>query len=444
VVVSLRDAGRRGACGPPAGVLIIRRRGGSSEGDVARFTAAAIPRRNAKIGGMKVLALPWFVIAAAVLVASPAGADGADIRYVDEVFVSVDVTSDIAYGQSLDEFGVLQTLFLDLYEPSGDTETSRPVVIVVHGGGFTSGSKSGDNFVAYATQMAERGFVSASIDYRLRQEPLTQAEQFAAAIDAKHDAQAAVRWFRANAATYNINADQISMAGSSAGAVTSLAVGYTSDDPGDSGNPGYPSDISAVIDVAGTLGGEADGLMEPGEPPLMIVHGTNDSTVPYSGATELVAAAEADGIPYELHTYVGEGHGVFGAHLAEITEWSGLFIFNHVLQIDTDGDGCWDSKEAGPDETLGGQRDYKNPWDFYDVLGPGAALPTDGVIDLANDILGVIVRFAPLGTEPEYDVRFDRGPQTGANVWNMSAPDGVIDLANDILGVILQFNHRCV
>ncbi len=114
---------------------------------------------------------------------------------------------------------------------------------------------------------------------------------------------------------------------------------------------------------------------------------------------------------------------------------------------DTDGDLCIDGAETdvtSGSESTGGKRDPLNPWDFYDVLGPGAALPTDGVIDLANDILGVIQHFAPLsGGAPPYDVRFDRGPQIGPNTWNMSAPDGVIDLANDILGVILQFSHNC-
>ena len=109
---------------------------------------------------------------------------------------------------------------------------------------------------------------------------------------------------------------------------------------------------------------------------------------------------------------------------------------------DTDGDGCRDGAEEGTDEMFGGLRDSLNPWDFYDVLGPDGG-PPDQIIDLPNDILGVILRFAPLGTEPTYDVTFDRGPQIGANVWNMSAPDGVIDLPNDILGVILQFNHNC-
>ena len=131
-----------------------------------------------------------------------------------------------------------------------------------------------------------------------------------------------------------------------------------------------------------------------------------------------------------------------------IAEWSG----NQIVTLrapklpepgDTDGDGCTDQQENGPDETLGGQRDFLNPWDFYDVLGPGAALPLDQVIDLPNDILGVIQHFAPLGTEPEYDVQFDRGPRLTGPVWNMTAPDGVIDLPNDILGVITQFNHSC-
>ena len=109
---------------------------------------------------------------------------------------------------------------------------------------------------------------------------------------------------------------------------------------------------------------------------------------------------------------------------------------------DTDGDGCSDVRENGPDETLGGQRGYLNPWDFYDVLGPGAALPLDQIIDLPNDVLGVVQRFSPSGAAP-YDVQFDRGPSTGPNPWNMTAPDGVIDLPNDILGVVLQFQHDC-
>ena len=110
---------------------------------------------------------------------------------------------------------------------------------------------------------------------------------------------------------------------------------------------------------------------------------------------------------------------------------------------DKDSDGCTDVKENGPDETLGGRRNPHNPWDFYDVYGPARSLVLDQIIDLPNDILGVIQHFSPQGQAP-YDAQFDRGPSAGPNPWNMSAPDGVIDLPNDILGVILQFGHSCV
>ena len=112
---------------------------------------------------------------------------------------------------------------------------------------------------------------------------------------------------------------------------------------------------------------------------------------------------------------------------------------------DTDKDGCSDQRETGPDETLGGLRDFKNAYDFYDVAGsplpPQNGAP-DGIVDLPNDVLGVIQRFSPDGNAP-YDVAFDRGPSSGPNPWNMTKPDGVIDLPNDILGVIEQFNHDC-
>ena len=113
-----------------------------------------------------------------------------------------------------------------------------------------------------------------------------------------------------------------------------------------------------------------------------------------------------------------------------------------LAQGDTDGDGCSDLRESGLNEVLGGMRDWQNPWDFYDVLGGGGG-PPDGVIDLPNDVLGVIQHFSPSGEAP-YDVQFDRGPSTGPDPWNMTAPDGAIDLPNDILGVIMQFNHNCI
>ncbi len=103
--------------------------------------------------------------------------------------------------------------------------------------------------------------------------------------------------------------------------------------------------------------------------------------------------------------------------------------------VDFDDDGVPDSRELQDDPGCG-RRDPFNKNDYYDV-----SVPRDGVIDLANDILGTIVHFAP-GGYPAGDENWDRPPAmigAGGN-WNRGSPDGVIDLANDILGVILQFN----
>ncbi len=103
---------------------------------------------------------------------------------------------------------------------------------------------------------------------------------------------------------------------------------------------------------------------------------------------------------------------------------------------DSDGDGCADANENLPkgQSTQGGGRDYLDPYDWYDIN-------QDGVIDLLNDILGVIQHYQPTpGGAPPYDVVYDRGPTTGPNGWNRAPPDGVIDLLNDILGVIQQYS----
>ena len=104
---------------------------------------------------------------------------------------------------------------------------------------------------------------------------------------------------------------------------------------------------------------------------------------------------------------------------------------------DDDHDGVPTEREL-MDDTVCGRRDPYNQNDYYDV-----SIPRDGVIDLPNDILGVILHFAP-GGYAAGDENWDRPPvMAGAGLgstWNRGSPDGVIDLPNDILGVILQFN----
>ena len=145
---------------------------------------------------------------------------------------------------------------------------------------------------------------------------------------------------------------------------------------------------------------------------------------------------------FSSHAYAAVFDADDNLYVADLNRSRVLIYRQPFATCDTDGDGCFDVAELGPDETLGGLRDPNNPWDFYDVLGPGGTLPADRVIDLPNDILGVIQHHPAGGLG--YDAQFDRGAWTGPNSWNETqGPDGVIDLPNDILGVILQFQHSC-
>jgi hypothetical protein len=146
--------------------------------------------------------------------------------------------------------------------------------------------------------------------------------------------------------------------------------------------------------------------------------------------------------PGNFEIYVMDANGAnptrmtFDTAVDAAPHWQGL-----PPDGDWDGDGCSNAREAGLDPRMGGARDPNNPWDFYDVGGAEGG-PPDRYVDLANDILPVILHYSPEGSAP-YDGAFDRGPSKGANPWNMTAPDGVIDLANDILGVIQQYQHDC-
>jgi acetyl esterase/lipase len=233
-----------------------------------------------------------------------AGLAAQTARYRDEVFAATNGQRNLVYGSAVDRWtNQPVTLRLDLYEPPGDAAPARPAVVVIHGGGFTGGNKSDPQMVALANVFARRGFVAISIAYRLAppNTPITpQVVQ-----DAMEDGKAAVRWLRANAATLRLDTDRIATCGTSAGAYTALAMAYVPGE-GNSGNPGWPSHHHAVIDLWGAL--QDATVIDRGEPPVCIVHGTNDTTVPYARALQIVQRAQAIGHPYELHPLQGAGH----------------------------------------------------------------------------------------------------------------------------------------
>jgi carboxylesterase type B len=279
-------------------------------------------------------------VAVAVVTAScgfhtiPPPGDG-PLRYRDAVFDAVTVTGNVSYGSAVDQQGATVDLKLDVYEPDGDAVAERPAIVWVHGGGFSGGDRTSGEIVFEATEMAKKGYVGVSIEYRLYGPGCSASGGevggcVQAMADAQHDAQAAVRFLRKEAARYRIDPTRIAIAGTSAGAITALHVGANADDPGDSGNPGYSSAVSAAVSLSGAklLGSESEG-----DAAVLMFHGTDDPQVPYDWAVNTLHEAQAAGLVAYLTTYQGEGHVPFN-HVAQIMDQTTNFLY---WMFDLDG-----------------------------------------------------------------------------------------------------------
>lgn len=231
--------------------------------------------------------------------ASKAQFDCSNGRFTTEVFPSVQVISDITYGQATNVQGNSQSLELDVYLPQGDTSSSRPLLLMAHGGSFIGGNKTGTDVVPICQKFAKLGYVVASIEYRLGFGGFLPTEETATAavFRATSDMKAAIRFFRKDAETaniYKINTDYIFAGGVSAGAFMALHAAYLDQESevpasinlaefggieGNSGNPGYSSEVKAVINLCGAIGDSS--WIAAGDVPCLSMHGTNDGTVPY-------------------------------------------------------------------------------------------------------------------------------------------------------------------
>lgn len=239
-------------------------------------------------------------------------------------------TPSITYGSGA-VVGGTQTLQLDIYRPDAPCTAPRPTVLYVHGGGFVGGSRRGGNVDAIAQALANRGINLVSISYRLQgdnpvigsefaqfhadfqalntTEPGARVTAFTAAVE---DATRALRWAEANAATYCIDPQRFGVWGGSAGAFTVMHVAYSLDEYAIPRPP-----VRVAVDYWGGHFRVAD--MEAGEPPLFVMHGTADSTVPYARATELTARAQAVGVPFTLYSIIGGEHDFNGSGFFVLT-----------------------------------------------------------------------------------------------------------------------------
>ena len=224
----------------------------------------------------------------------------AEQRFVDPLFSDIEVRSGIQFGTGIREEAADQPLLLDVYAPRNDLVQNRPVIILAFPGGFVDGARDDPEMVALATQFARRGYVAASIDYRLIEErPRNNSELEISIVRAVHDLRAAVRFFREDAANLNefgTDGETIFVGGVSAGAVMAAVAGvldegdelresvadFLSENGGMAGNSStnteFSSDVSGVLQISGAI--RSLSWIEPGEPPIYAAHEDFDPVVP--------------------------------------------------------------------------------------------------------------------------------------------------------------------
>ena len=242
------------------------------------------------------------------------------VRYRDQVFNAVTVTNNVTYGSAVNLSGQTVTLQLDMYKPTGDTVTSRPAIVWVHGGSFSGGNKTSGELVDEATTFAKLGFVNVSINYRLESPGCSGSfSNCGEAIqEALADAQTAVRFMRTNASTYGIDPNRIAIGGSSAGGITALNVGYAS-----------AEDPSARVRAAQSISGAklSSSAVSAGDAAALDFHCTTDPLVSYQFAVNTVNAAKAQGLDAFLESWDATCHVPYAEHRQQILDQSRNFLW---------------------------------------------------------------------------------------------------------------------
>jgi len=218
-------------------------------------------------------------------------------RYVDPVFAEVQVTSAIPFGSNTAVSGGAQILRMDVYEPVGDTQPLRPVVIIAFGGSFVAGSRA--DVAELCEAFAARGYVAVAPDYRVGFFLPNALTTTLAVVRGAHDMKACIRFLRKSVEEgnpYGIDPDRIIAGGVSAGAISAIHATYLDSDAemppalgvqaeqlggaeGNSGNPGYSSAVLACLSFSGAIGDTS--WVVAGDPPLHSIHEDGDSVVPY-------------------------------------------------------------------------------------------------------------------------------------------------------------------
>jgi acetyl esterase/lipase len=286
----------------------------------------------------KLYALALFVVMLAVCDKSFAQTQASSSdKWSDYVAGDYDIQPNITYAIANNT-----ELKLDLYLPK-DRSAPKPTLILFHGGGWVAGQK--ERNVLWLLPYLSMGWAVINVEYRIARNSLAPA--------AVEDCRCALRWATYNAKQYNLDASTFVLTGTSAGGHLSLITGMlpaqsvfdrqcpTNDSTRWAKGTEPEMKVAAIVnwfgitDVADLIDGpnakhyamewfgsmsnqqELARQLSPityvraGLPPIITIHGSEDNIVPYNQAVRLHAALDKAGVPNQLVTIRGAGHGGF-------------------------------------------------------------------------------------------------------------------------------------
>jgi para-nitrobenzyl esterase len=235
--------------------------------------------------------------------------------------VEVKIIRDIRYASAPETFEADSTSDrkLDVYTPVNTTKEKLPVILFIHGGGFSGGDKK--STAAVCNSFSSLGYAVVSINYRLELKRKKVQGASAGANMAKgvpekgfhpalsnavsiasEDAQLALKWIKENASKYNFNTAKVVISGGSAGGMTALYTAYMSNQK--------VLPIKAVVNLWGGL--EQTSPINKKSPALLTYHGDLDKIIHVDFAHALHKQMEKAGHPQaELRIMEGLGHAQY-------------------------------------------------------------------------------------------------------------------------------------
>ena len=279
------------------------------------------------------------------LVAHSVFAQCDSLRYTKPVFSNVTKAAQIKFGTA-PPYGIItsQDLYLDFYEPLGDTLKQRPLIVYAFGGGYLIGDKNQPPIPDYCQYYAKCGYAVAAIDYRIGFNTVSTESVERAVYRGVQDVNAAVRFLCQRNSTYKIDTNAIFLTGSSAGCFSGLHMSFMNESQrpasthgillepaemgcfncsGNNDNNNYmpkPKGLinhwGAILDTNFIENNSRENI------PVISFHGDNDNLVPYvtgnpfsypvfpvvHGSKPIHRRLTNIGIKNKLVPLVGEGH----------------------------------------------------------------------------------------------------------------------------------------